>query len=52
VAEMPSIYFSHVTPAKTPDHDGVPLAAAQSAEIERRVATLDEDIKHAIDADA
>jgi putative addiction module component (TIGR02574 family) len=34
------------------DHDAVPLTAAQAAEIERRVATLDEDIKHGIDADA
>jgi hypothetical protein len=29
----------------------VPLTAAQVAEIDRRLATLDEDIKHGIDAE-
>ncbi len=34
------------------DHDAVPLTAAQTAEVDRRLETLDEDIKHGIDAEA
>lgn len=59
---MATFDFSHLTPAQRLDLIGelwgsldardVPLTAAQAAEIKRRLATVDEDIKHGIDADA
>ena len=59
---MPTIDFSHLSPKQrldligelwdSLDHDAVSLSEAQAAEIERRLATLDEDIKYGIDADA
>lgn len=58
---MPTIDFSHLSPEERLDliseiwesleADHVPLTPAQEAEIDRRLATLDEDIKHARDAD-
>ncbi|MBB6249740.1 addiction module protein [Nitrospirillum iridis] len=59
---MPAIDYSNLTPAEklaligeiwdSIEADAVPLTRAQAAEIERRLETLDEDIKHGIDADA
>jgi putative addiction module component (TIGR02574 family) len=59
---MPTIDFSHLSPQERLDLIGeiwdsieagqVPLSRAQEVEIEHRLATLDEDIKHARDADA
>ena len=59
---MPAIDYSHLSSAERPDLIGeiwdsieaeaIPLTVAQAAEIDRRLATLDEDIKHGIDADA
>jgi putative addiction module component (TIGR02574 family) len=58
---MPSIDYSHMTPAEKIDLIGeiwdsieaaaVPLTDAQAAEIDRRLETLDEDMKTARDAD-
>ncbi|MFN3077573.1 MAG: addiction module protein [Alphaproteobacteria bacterium] len=52
---MPSIDFSHLSPRERIDLIGeiwdsieaeaVPLTAAQEAELDRRLATLDEDIQ-------
>jgi putative addiction module component (TIGR02574 family) len=52
--------FRHLTPQQrldligelweSLDHDAVPLAPAQAAEIDRRRATLDDDIKHGMTA--
>ena len=59
---MPTIDFSHLSPQERLDLIGeiwdsieagqAPLSRAQEVEIEHRLATLDEDIKHARDADA
>jgi putative addiction module component (TIGR02574 family) len=59
---MPTIDYSQMTPTEKLDLIGqigdgmeaesMPLTEAQAAEIERRLATLDEDIKQGIDADA
>lgn len=59
---MATFDFSHLTPAQRLDLIGelwgsleardVPLTPAQAAEIERRLATVDEDIRQGIDADA
>ena len=59
---MATLDFSHLSPQQrlaligelweSLEHDAVPLTAAQVAEIEHRLETLDEDIKHGIDADA
>jgi putative addiction module component (TIGR02574 family) len=59
---MPTIDYSHLTAAEKLELIGeiwhsmkpeeIPLTAAQEAEILRRLATADEDIKHGIDADA
>lgn len=58
---MTTIDFSHLTPQQrlaligelwgSLDADTVPLTPGQAAEIERRLATVDEDIKHGIDAE-
>ncbi len=58
---MPAIDFSHLSPEErldliseiweSLDAVDVPLTPAQEAEIDRRLATLDEDIKHGRDAD-
>lgn len=58
---MPSIDFSHLSPEERLDLISeiwesleavdVPLTPAQEAEIDRRLATLDEDIKLGRDAD-
>jgi len=57
---MPAIDFSQMTPAEkldligalwdSLDHDAGPLTDAQAAEIEHRLATLDEDIEQGRDA--
>lgn len=57
---MTTFDFSHLTPQQrldligelwdSLDHDAVPLTPAQAAEIDRRRATLDEDIKHGMTA--
>jgi putative addiction module component (TIGR02574 family) len=59
---MSIIDFSHLTRQQrldligelwgSLDNDAGPLSAAQTAEIERRLATVEEDIRHGIDADA
>jgi putative addiction module component (TIGR02574 family) len=58
---MSIIDFSHLTPQQrlaligelwgSLDAESVPLTPGQVAEIERRLDTVDEDIKHGIDAD-
>ncbi len=58
---MPTIDYSHLSAEERLDligeiwdsieADHVPLTSAQKAEIDRRLATLDEDMKHARDAD-
>jgi putative addiction module component (TIGR02574 family) len=58
---MATIDYSHMTPAEklaligeiwdSIEADEIPLTEAQTAEIKRRLATLDEDIQHGIDAD-
>jgi len=58
---MPTIDFSHLSPEERLDliseiwesleADRVPLSPAQEAEIDRRLATLDEDIKQGRNAD-
>ncbi|MGQ9365811.1 addiction module protein [Azospirillum sp. A39] len=57
---MTVLDFSHLTPRQrlaliselwdSLETGDVPLTPAQAAEIDRRVATLDEDIKHGQDA--
>ncbi len=57
---MPMIDIRHLSPQERLDLIGqlwdsldaadIPLTAAQSVEIDRRLATLDEDIKHGRDA--
>ena len=57
---MPSIDYRHMTPTEKIDLIGeiwdsieaeaIPLTAAQEAELDRRLETLDEDIKHGRDA--
>jgi len=57
---MAAIDFRHLSPQERLDLIGeiwdslgpaaVPVARAQEAEIERRLATLDEDIEHSRDA--
>ncbi len=59
---MAILDFSHLTPQQRIDLIGelcdsldavaVPLTAAQEAELDRRLATLDDDIKGGIDAEA
>ncbi|MDR3518108.1 MAG: addiction module protein [Azospirillaceae bacterium] len=59
---MPTLDFSHLTTEQrleligelcdSIDHDAVRLTEAQAAEIEHRLATVDDDIKHGIDAEA
>lgn len=59
---MTILDFSHLTTERRLDligelwdsigHSRIPLTPAQVTEIERRLATLDEDIKHGVDADA
>lgn len=58
---MPTIEFSHLTTEQRLDlieelcasieDDVVPLTDAQAAEIDRRLATLNEDIRHGITAE-
>jgi putative addiction module component (TIGR02574 family) len=57
---MPTLDFSHLTPAEKLDLIGeirdsldaehIPLSPEQAAELDRRYATLDEDIKNGRDA--
>ena len=57
---MPSVDFRHLSPQERIDLIGeiwdsieaeaVPLTPAQTAELDRRLETLDEDIKHGRDA--
>jgi putative addiction module component (TIGR02574 family) len=57
---MPTFDFSHMTAAEkialadellaSIDPDDLPLTEAQAAEIDRRLATLDQDIKQGQDA--
>ena len=57
---MPSVDFRHLSPQERIDLIGeiwdsieaeaVPLTHAQTAELDRRLETLDEDIKHGRDA--
>ena len=57
---MPSVDFHHLSPQERIDLIGeiwdsieaeaVPLTPAQTAELDRRLETLDEDIKHGKDA--
>jgi putative addiction module component (TIGR02574 family) len=57
---MTTFDFSHLTPQQrldligelwdSLDHDTLPLTPAQAAEIDRRLATLDEDIKQGLTA--
>lgn len=57
---MPSVEFRHLSTQERLDLIGeiwdsleaeaVPLTAAQTAELDRRLATLDEDMKHGRDA--
>ncbi|TWB45298.1 addiction module protein [Nitrospirillum pindoramense] len=59
---MATIDYSHMTPAEklsligeiweSIEADAIPLTEAQNAEIKRRLDTLDDDIRHGIDADA
>lgn len=59
---MPTLDFSHLSTEQRLDLIGeiwdsidaaaVPLTVAQAAELDRRLETLDEDIKHGIDAEA
>jgi len=61
MGSMPVIDFSHLSPEERLDLISeiwesleavdLPLTPAQEAEIDRRLATLDEDIKHGRDAD-
>ena len=58
---MPILDFSHLTTEErltlidqlwdSIEPEAKPLTAAQAAEVDRRLATLDEDIKHGIDAE-
>ena len=57
---MPAIDYSHMTPTEKLDligeiwdsieADDIPLTAEQAAELDRRLATLDEDIEQGQDA--
>ena len=57
---MPIFDFTHLTPKERLDligelwdsieADTIPLTAAQEAELDRRLETLDEDIKYGMDA--
>ncbi|ASG21200.1 addiction module protein [Nitrospirillum viridazoti] len=59
---MATIDYSHMTPAEklaligeiweSIEADAIPLTEAQAAEIRRRLETLDDDIRHGMDADA
>ena len=58
---MPTLDFSHLSTQERLDliceiedslAAAVSLTAAQAAELDRRLETLDEDIKHGIDAEA
>jgi len=61
MGKMTTIDFSHLSPEERLDliseiwqsleAEHIPLTPAQEAEIDRRLATLDEDIKQGRDAD-